>query len=184
MKFSEFWGLVRSDFKRYQEYWSYGTSLFTNIKLILMPAMVAVTLYRISNFFYRNGWKSISWIIWAFNITLTGAEILPNATIGRGFLLGHPVGTIISGKIGNNVTSYGQTGLGGGLDDKDVGAGKGLPVVEDNAIIGVRSIILGPVVIGEGAVISPGAFVSKDVPAGATAIGNPCRILKRAEPPK
>lgn len=44
-------------------------------------------------------------------------------------------------------------------------------------MIGARAIILGPITIGEGATIGAGAVVVKDVPAGATVVGNPARII-------
>jgi len=49
-------------------------------------------------------------------------------------------------------------------------------VIEDDAWIGIGAIILKGVHIGRGARIGAGAIVTKDVPAGATAVGNPARI--------
>ena len=45
--------------------------------------------------------------------------------------------------------------------------------------IGARAIILKGVTIGDGAVVGAGAVVARDVPAGATVVGNPARILER-----
>ncbi|MDR9804407.1 sugar O-acetyltransferase [Rhizobium hidalgonense] len=42
--------------------------------------------------------------------------------------------------------------------------------------IGGGAIILGGVTIGDGAIVGAGAVVTKDVPAGATVVGNPARI--------
>jgi acetyltransferase-like isoleucine patch superfamily enzyme len=49
-----------------------------------------------------------------------------------------------------------------------------------NCFIGARAIILKGVTIGDGAVIGAGSVVSRDIPAGATAAGNPARIIKQA----
>ncbi len=49
-------------------------------------------------------------------------------------------------------------------------------VIEDDAWIGIGAIILKGVHIGRGARVGAGAIVTKDVPAGATAVGNPARI--------
>lgn len=180
MKFSELKAFISSDLSRTAGLWSHNDSMLSRIKLIFMPAMVAVILYRLSSYFYVNNFKLLAWVVYAFNMTLTGAEFLPYSKIGRGLMLGHSQGTIIAGKLGNNVTVFGQTVVGGGIGDKsiDIGAGPGLPVIEDNVVLGVRSTILGAVLIGEGATISACAFVHEDVPAGALAIGSPSRISK------
>lgn len=51
-------------------------------------------------------------------------------------------------------------------------------LVKKRAAIGSNATILCGITIGEGAVIGAGAVVTKDVPAGATVVGNPARVLK------
>ncbi len=45
--------------------------------------------------------------------------------------------------------------------------------------VGARAIILKGVTIGDRAVIGAGAVVTRDVPAGHTAVGNPARVFER-----
>ena len=52
--------------------------------------------------------------------------------------------------------------------------------IGDHVFIGCQSCILGPVAIGDGAIIASCSLVIEDVPAGATAIGVPARILHSA----
>lgn len=54
-----------------------------------------------------------------------------------------------------------------------------LPVHIGNRVwIGAGSIILPGVTIGDGSVIGAGSVVTRDVPAGVVAVGNPCRVLR------
>jgi maltose O-acetyltransferase len=59
------------------------------------------------------------------------------------------------------------------------GFGPVTPVhIEDDVWIGARAIILPGVRIGSGSVIGAGAVVSRDVPRGAVAVGNPARTVR------
>jgi acetyltransferase-like isoleucine patch superfamily enzyme len=51
-------------------------------------------------------------------------------------------------------------------------------VIEDGVWIGANAVILPGVHIGEGSIIGAGAVVTKDVPAGVVAAGNPCRVIR------
>lgn len=50
-------------------------------------------------------------------------------------------------------------------------------VIEDNVMIGAGAVVLNNVHIGKGAKIGANAVVVGDVPAGATAVGIPARII-------
>lgn len=52
-------------------------------------------------------------------------------------------------------------------------------VLEDNVWIGANCTILGGVTIGEGSVIGAGSVVTKDIPSGVVAVGNPCKVLRK-----
>jgi len=55
---------------------------------------------------------------------------------------------------------------------------KGDIIVEDEAWIGYGTIVLGGVRIGKGAAIGAGSIVTRDIPDGAIALGNPARVVK------
>lgn len=51
--------------------------------------------------------------------------------------------------------------------------------IEDAVWIGGNTVVNPGVRIGEGSVIGSGSVVTKDIPAGVVAVGNPCRVLRK-----
>lgn len=109
---------------------------------------------------------------------LTGIEIHPGATIGRRVFIDHGMGVVIgeTAEIGDDCTLYHGVTLGG----TSWKAGKRHPTLEAGVVIGAGAKILGPIVLHAGAKIGSNAVVVKDVPAGATAVGIPARIIESA----
>jgi serine acetyltransferase len=103
-------------------------------------------------------------------------------SLGQGLFescyIGHPVGTVISGKLGKNVMLLNGPCIGGGLGRGDVGAGDGLPVIGDNVAIGARALIGGPIRIGNNVIIGVGAVVLKDVKEGVCMVCRPAIPVK------
>lgn len=60
------------------------------------------------------------------------------------------------------------------------GIGTSAPItLEENVWIGANSVVCGGVTIGAGSVIGAGGVVTRDIPAGVVAVGNPCRVLRK-----
>jgi serine O-acetyltransferase len=78
-------------------------------------------------------------------------------------------------EIGDGCTLYHGVTLGGTSWQQM----KRHPTLAANVVVGAGAKILGPVAIGEGARIGSNAVVIRDVPAGATAIGIPARIIEQ-----
>ena len=110
---------------------------------------------------------------------ISQAEIDLGASIGGGLLLPHPNGIVIHPKseIGPNCLLFQQVTL--GTREGHTGA----PRLGVHVDVGAGARILGPVHIGDHAVVGANAVVLSDVPAHATVVGIPAKILKRKETP-
>jgi len=107
---------------------------------------------------------------------LTGIEIHPGARIGRRFFIDHGMGVVIgeTAEIGDDCTLYHGVTLGGTSWNK----GKRHPTLGTGVVVGAGAKILGPITVGDGAKIGSNAVVVREVPAGATAIGIPARLIE------
>lgn len=116
----------------------------------------------------RRRWAALRHRFWSL---VTQAEIDLNARIGGGLLLPHPNGIVIhpEAEIGPNCLIFQQVTLG-------IGAG-GAPRLGGHVDVGAGARLLGPITVGDHAVIGANAVVLRDVPAGATAVGVPARIV-------
>lgn len=143
--------------------------------LTTYPGIHAILLHRLSSQFWRWGWKWLARFTAFFGRWATGIEIHPGAHIGRRVFIDHGMGVVIgeTAVVGDDCTLYHQVTLGGTSWNK----GKRHPTLGNNVVVGAGAKILGPITIGEGAKIGSNAVVVKDVPAGATAIGIPARIV-------
>ncbi len=143
--------------------------------LLLYPSIHAVALYRLSHFLHIHHARFLARMISQFARFLTGIEIHPGATIGKGLFIDHGMGTVIgeTAVIGDYVKLFHQVTLGG----VNFTHGKRHPTVESNVEIGAGAKVLGNITIGQNAKIGANAVVLKDVPANATAVGIPARIV-------
>jgi serine O-acetyltransferase len=107
---------------------------------------------------------------------LTGIEIHPGARIGRRVFIDHGMGVVIgeTAEIGDDCTIYQGVTLGGTSLAKGA---KRHPTLGRGVIVGANSQVLGGFTVGDGARVGSNAVVLREVPAGATAVGNPARVL-------
>ena len=140
------------------------------------PGLHAVWLHRIAHFLYEEGWHTTARLVSHFSRGFTGIEIHPGARIGRRLFIDHGMGVVIgeTSEIGDDCLIYKGVVLGGTTLERK----KRHPTLGNRVIVGSNSTVLGAITIGDGARIGSGSVVVKPVPAGATVVGVPGRIVE------
>ena len=140
------------------------------------PGLHAVWIHRISHGLWNLGLKWIARLLSMLARFVTGIEIHPGAKIGRRVFLDHGLGIVIgeTTEIGDDCTIYQGVTLGGTSLYKGV---KRHPTLGKGVVISAGAKVLGGFTVGDGARVGSNAVVLKEIPAGATAVGIPARIL-------
>lgn len=139
------------------------------------PGFHALVAHRAVHALHRAGVPILP--RWLANVArfFTQIEIHPGATIGKGIFIDHGSGVVIgeTTEIGDGCTIYQGVTLGG----TSLSHGKRHPTLGRNVVVGVNSSVLGAIVLGDNAKVGGGSVVVKDVPANATVVGVPARIV-------
>ena len=148
--------------------------------LIAYPGLHALWFHRVAHGLHRLGVPVIPRFISHVGRFLTGIEIHPGATIGKGFFIDHGMGVVIgeTAEVGDNVTLYQAVTLGGTGKQR----GKRHPTIGNNVTIGVGAKVLGAISVGNNAKIGAGAVVLRDVPDNCTATGVPAKVVAFRDP--
>jgi len=144
--------------------------------LTCYPGLHAILIHRMAHGLWRRGWYWAGRFVSHLGRLLTGIEIHPGASIGRRVFIDHGFGVVIgeTAEIGDDCTIYQGVTLGGTRLYKGE---KRHPTLEEGVVVGAGAQILGGFTVGAHARVGSNAVVIKPVPAGATAVGNPARII-------
>ena len=145
--------------------------------LTCYPGLHAILWHRWAHLAWSHDLKWLGRFLSHLGRFFTGIEIHPGAIIGRRVFIDHGMGVVIgqTAEVGDDCTIYQGVTLGG----TSLGRGtKRHPTLGRGVIVGANAQVLGGFVVGDGARVGSGAVVMKPVPPGATAVGNPARILK------
>lgn len=145
--------------------------------MLLYSGVHAMLAYRVAHKLYVNEKFLSARAVSQLARFLTGIEIHPGAQIGKRLMIDHGSGVVIGETciIGDDCTIYQGVTLGGTGKD----TGKRHPTLGNNVMVGSGAKVLGPFKIGDGAKIAAGAVVLKEIPAGATAVGIPAKVVRR-----
>ncbi|SDI49681.1 serine O-acetyltransferase [Planococcus glaciei] len=143
--------------------------------ILTYSGLHAIWAHRLAHFFFKKKLFFIARVISQISRFFTGIEIHPGAMIGRRFFIDHGMGVVIGETciIGDNVTLYQGVTLGGTGKER----GKRHPTLEDNVLVATGAKVLGSIVIGANSKVGAGSVVLKNVPANATVVGIPGKVV-------
>ncbi|PSB04342.1 serine O-acetyltransferase [Merismopedia glauca] len=146
--------------------------------LFCYPGLQALVFHRVAHRLNRMGIPFIPRLMSYISRFLTGVEIHPGATIGKGIFIDHGMGVVIgeTAIIGDYTLIYQGVTLGGTGKDQ----GKRHPTVGENVVVGAGAKVLGNIQIGNNVRIGAGSVVLRDVPSDCTVVGIPGRIVYRS----
>ncbi len=141
------------------------------------PGLHALLLHRLAHGCWTLGFKWLGRFISHISRWLTGIEIHPAALIGERVFFDHAMGVVVgeTAEIGDGCTIYQGVTLGGTALYKGA---KRHPTLGRDVVVGAGAKVLGGFTVGDGAKVGSNAVVTKPVPPGATAVGNPARIIE------
>jgi len=151
-------------------------SVRSTAEILLYQGFWAIAWHKVAHQFYK--WKLffLARLISQVTRFFTQIEIHPGAKISSEVFIDHGAGVVIgeTAEVGHHVVIFHGATLGG----TGKGVGKRHPTVGNHVMIGANATILGPITIGDGAKIGACAIVVKDVPPGATIVGEIGRDIK------
>ena len=155
--------------------WCYESRRWTAlVKVMLTDGTPAMIGYRLMQWARRWHLVPLELLFNRLNTACCGCIIGRGAEFGTGFVLIHSGGVVINGSVrgGDNVRIEHQVTIGA---EK-----RASPILGNDVFIGAGAKIIGPVRIGDGAKVGANAVVLQDVPAGATVVGIPARVVRSA----
>jgi serine O-acetyltransferase len=142
---------------------------------LVYPGLHAVWMHRAAHALWEHDVKLGARMLAHANRFLTGIEIHPGARLGRRVVIDHGMGIVIgeTATVGDGCLLYKGVVLGGTSLERKVRH----PQVGSGVVLGSNSCVLGNIHIGDHARVGSGSVVVKSVPAEATVVGVPARVI-------
>ncbi len=143
--------------------------------LLVYPGLHALWMHRIAHGLWNGEQKFAARLLAHANRHVTGIEIHPGARIGRRVVIDHGMGIVIgeTATVGDGCLLYKGVVLGG----TSLAHTKRHPTLGEGVVVGSNACILGAIEVGDRARIGSGSVVVRPVPADATVVGVPARVI-------
>lgn len=147
--------------------------------LLFFKGFQALQAHRLAHALWAVGRKSLALAMQAVVSERLGVDVHPAARLGGGLLIDHATGIVIGETciVGEDCTIMQGVTLGASGKER----GDRHPKIGRDVLVGAHAMILGTVVVGDGAKVGAGSVVLKPIPPGATAVGVPARVVGRAQ---
>jgi serine O-acetyltransferase len=147
---------------------------FLNV-FLFYKGFLALQAYRVAHLFWRQERRTLALFLQNRMSEIFSVDIHPAARIGTGIVLDHATGLVIgeTAVVGDRVALFHEVTLGGTGKD----TGERHPKIGDDVLIGTGARVLGNIEIGRGARIGAASVVLAAIPAFATAVGVPARVV-------
>jgi len=147
--------------------------------LTCYPGLHALLMHRWAHALWQRGLRWPARFVSNLSRWFTGIEIHPGAVLGRRVFIDHGMGLVIgeTAVVGDDCTLYHGVTLGGTSLEKGA---KRHPTLGRGVIVSAGAKVLGGFTVGDGARVGSNAVLLQAVPAGATAVGIPARIVARS----
>jgi serine O-acetyltransferase len=145
--------------------------------VLTYPGLHALWIHRVAHDLWRSDAKFAARLLSHAARFLTGVEIHPGARIAHGVFIDHGMGVVIgeTTRIGAGCLIYKGAVLGGTTGNR----GCRHPRLGRGVIVGSNACVLGPIEVGDHARVGSGSVVVRPVPAGATVVGVPGRVIAK-----
>lgn len=170
-----FWGDIKSD---YRAVFERDPAARNGLEVILAyPGFHAIFWHRINHRLWNLGIPILPRLLSHIARFLTGIEIHPGASIGKGLVIDHGMGVVIgeTAEVGDNCLLYQGVTLGGTGKEK----GKRHPTLKNNVVVGTGAKILGAITVGNNVIIGANSVILKPVPDNSICVGVPGRITRK-----
>jgi len=118
------------------------------------------------------------------NYLLHKADISPAASIGPGLYIPHTVGVIVYGHAGSYLRVLARAMMAPhGPRPSPCCSLDNAPVLGDQVTLGVDSVVVGAVRLGNAVRVGPGVLVARDVGAGVNLVSRVRTRIERQEEP-
>ncbi len=143
--------------------------------IVSYPGFHARQIHRLTNKLHHAHVPILPKVVAYFGRFVTGIEIHPGATIGEGLFIDHGMGLVIgeTAVIGNDCSLTQGVTLGGTSTKHE----KRHPTLGNNVTVGAGAKLIGAITVGDYARIGAGSVVVTNVPAYATVVGVPGKVV-------